>query len=107
MRLRPMSDDSLEHLTRETFAGRLGETFVIRIDDGPDFELRLTEANALGGESDDRDPFSLIFLGPPEPVLQQAIYSLEHPELGAIGLFLVPVGLDKKRTGMQYEAVFS
>ncbi len=102
-----MSDQALSSLTRETFTGRLGESFVVRAEELPDLELELAEANALGGDSDDREPFSLIFLGPLDPVLPQAIYSLEHDVLGKLDLFLVPVGPDKGRTGIQYEAVFS
>ncbi len=102
-----MSDQSLLSLTRETFAGRLGERFAIRLDQRAELELTLIEASKLGGESDQREPYSLIFLGPLEPVLEQSIYALEHAELGTLEIFLVPVGPDKKKTGIQYEAVFS
>ncbi len=102
-----MNESILSSLTRESFAGRLGESFTVRGDGLPDLELKLAEANALGGDSDDREPFSLIFIGPLEPLLPQAIYSLAHDGLGTLDLFLVPVGPDKKRTGIQYEAVFS
>ena len=39
------------------------------------------------------------------PVLEQMIRRLEHDELGAFELFLVPIGPDD--TGMRYEAVFA
>lgn len=102
-----MSEDNLRKLTRDDFTGCLGETFVIRVPEAPEIDLRLAEANTTGGDSDDREPFSLIFLGPAEPILQQAIYPLEHESLGTISLFLVPVGPDPTRSHIQYEAVFS
>jgi hypothetical protein len=51
-----------------------------------------------------REPFSIVFRGPLEPVLPQRIYRFEHEALGAFELFIVPIGTDE--SGMQYEAVF-
>jgi hypothetical protein len=95
----------LEDFTVETFEDRLGETF--RVGEGADeLELELVEATpGPGGQpASGRVPFSLVFRGPPEPVLPQRIYRFEHHELGAFDLFIVPIGPDE--TGMQYEAVF-
>jgi len=95
----------LEDFTLETFAGRLGEKFRVG-EDADAVELELVEATAgiarphAGG----RVPFSLVFRGPLEPVMPQRIYRVEHHELGAFDLFIVPIGPDE--AGMQYEAVF-
>lgn len=51
------------------------------------------------------DPFNLEFTGPP-PVLEQRIHALDHPILGALELFLVPIGLDPDGR-VRYEAVFN
>jgi hypothetical protein len=51
------------------------------------------------------ESFSLLFQGPAEPFLPQAIYPLEHAQLGAFALFLVPVG--KNAAGFLYEAVLN
>lgn len=102
-----MSDDALTSFTRESFAGHIGATFHVHFDETSELELKLTEANSVGGESDHRDPFSVIFVGPLEPVLPQAIYTLMHEDLGTLDLFLVPVGPDRAQTGIQYEAVFT
>ena len=51
------------------------------------------------------DPFTLEFTGLP-PVLEQQIHALDHPILGALELFLVPVGLDPDGR-VRYEAVFN
>ena len=52
-----------------------------------------------------RLPFSLEFLAPASDVLPQAIYRVDHAELGALDLFLVPVARDAD--GVRYEAVFT
>jgi hypothetical protein len=70
-------------------------------------ELRLTEAEPNGSRApgSERDPFRLAFLGPPDPVLPQRIYRLEHAGLGALDIFLVPIARDAE--GTTYEAIFS
>jgi hypothetical protein len=70
-------------------------------------ELRLAECDALGEPvtAGGRRPFSLLFTGPREPILRQAIHRLDHPELGAVELFLVPLAPDG--AGARYEAVFN
>ncbi len=52
-----------------------------------------------------RTGFSLLFRGAPAPVLQQGVYRMMHPTLGALDIFLVPVGSDPQ--GVQYEAIFN
>ncbi|MBB2488239.1 hypothetical protein H5407_23675, partial [Mitsuaria sp. WAJ17] len=52
-----------------------------------------------------RQPFSLLFEGPPQPVLPQRIYRISHPQLDAMEIFLVPVGRSESAT--QYEAIFN
>jgi hypothetical protein len=52
-----------------------------------------------------REQFSLVFREPSGVVLPQMIYRVEHDELGAFELFLVPIGPDAE--GMRYEAVFT
>jgi len=95
--------DDLAILTAEDFRPHVGTRFAVPA--GP-FEAELIEvdeldAAAAGGP---RAPFSLIFRGPLEPLLPQAIQRLEHDELGRLDVFLVPIGPDGP--GMLYEAVF-
>jgi hypothetical protein len=50
------------------------------------------------------EPFSLLFQGPPDKLLPQAIHRLT-PESGeSLEIFLVPIGRDEK--ALTYEAVF-
>lgn len=91
----------LESFTAETFKPLLNERFVLVTEDGRvDLELvDVTESAARGAAR--RAQFSIVFSGPADPVLPQAIYRLEHPELGAFDLFLVPIAPGS------YEAIFN
>ncbi|MFO1304125.1 MAG: hypothetical protein U1F54_10360 [Burkholderiales bacterium] len=50
-------------------------------------------------------PFSVIFEGPLDRALHQGTYALDHPVLGRMEVFLVPVA--RTATGIDYEAVFN
>jgi hypothetical protein len=92
-------------LTLETFAPVVGEAFTVGGEGGAKVELLLVEATAKDmGPHAPRPPFSLLFQGPAEPVLPQATYRFEHGSLGAMGIFIVPLGRDEH--GATYEAVF-
>lgn len=62
-------------------------------------ELR-TRSAPIGHEQ-----FSLFFRGPLEPLLPQGTYRFQHPELGEMPLFMVPIG--KEDSGYQYEVCIS
>ena len=96
--------DRLDKLTKESFLPLLDGVFRLT-DVEPPLELRLLEVDARWGKGPHREPFSLTFLGPGDPVLPQRIYRLEHAELGSLEIFLVPVGRDAR--GTRYEAAFS
>jgi hypothetical protein len=90
----------------EAFQPLVGSEFKLHL--GPDQTLpaHLIEAQPIrSAAAPEREPFSLVFKGPAEPLLPQCIYRLEHPSLDALDVFLVPI----RRTpeGVQYEAVFN
>ncbi|WP_293504366.1 hypothetical protein [Roseateles sp.] len=92
-------------LTLACFEPLVGSGFSLRLGDAAELPVRLIEARAgpdTGAAG--RQPFSLTFQAPAEPALPQRIYRLEHPQLDAMDLFLVPVA--RSATGLQYEAVF-
>ena len=95
----------LEDFSVATFKDRLGETFCLRHESGETLDLVLIDTRGLPSHSDGREPFSVVFRAPATPVLDQMIRRLQHPELGAFELFLVPIGPDD--VGMRYEAVFT
>ena len=98
----------LDKLKSTDFSPYLGQTFHVSFESEslPSVELiEVTELSSERGESGQRRPFSLVFRGPQTPILRQRIYEIEHQEMGALGLFLVPIGPDEK--GMRYESVFT
>jgi hypothetical protein len=102
----------LETFTAQTFTPLVGQPFRIGRADGPPVEIELikvTEWGSLGSggrpDGPPRTPFALLFRGPQAGSLPQQIYPVEHDQLGAFDLFLVPVGPDD--AGMRYEAIFT
>lgn len=95
----------LSELTHDTFATLVGEPFAIAAEPSA-IELVLEQAT-LGAEPPDagRRPFSLVFRGPPQPLLPQRVYRLEHAKLGALEIFVVPLAQDVEAT--RYEAIFT
>lgn len=92
--------------TLARFEPLIGSGFTLWLDDTTALPACLVEARAGSGATPGgRLPFSLTFEAPAEPALPQSIYRLEHPQLAAMELFLVPIG--RQPTGLQYEAVFS
>ena len=100
----------LDRLTRADFAACLHSKFRIGADGAPPVEVELIEAVGLnrragpGGPATRREPFALTFRGTRSPWLPQGTYRLEHDQLGALDLFIVPIGPDEH--GMRYEAIF-
>jgi hypothetical protein len=95
-------------LTASHFERHLGSSFRLCADPAVDVELLEVGEVGVGSGAPPptaRAPFSIVFLGPREPILQQRIYRLEHDELGTLDLFLVPIGRDD--AGVRYEAVFT
>jgi hypothetical protein len=100
----------LDQLTSADFSPYLHQTFTVRLESLEPIALELagvTELESGGAEPGPRRrPFSLLFLGPvSHQYLLQHIYRLEHEQLGAFELFLVPLGPEGGR--MRYEAVFN
>jgi hypothetical protein len=101
----------LDKLTSQDFSPHLNQKFRLCGDASGPLEAELIEVTDLPGDPADlkggtrRQPFSIVLVGPAEPVLQQSIYRIEHEKLGPLDLFLVPIGPNDK--GMRYEAVFA
>jgi len=85
-----MSD--LAALTHHDFTPHAGSIFSLTADDAVTVSLELS--------------VSLLFIADPDaPSLSQRLYHLDHAGLGALDLFLVPIG--PKNGAMQYEAIFN
>ena len=93
-----------DKLTREDWTAYLNCAFHGDPVAGPPLTFKLIEIRSLGSASAGRrEPYSLIFRAPAEPVLNQGIVELRQEEFGVVALFLAPVGPDNQ--GMCYEAV--
>jgi hypothetical protein len=102
----------LDRLTVSDFSEHVNATFRIQVEPGDSLELELIEARPIGPPPSDpeggrRQSFSLIFRGPPARLLEQRIYPVEHPRLGTLGIFLVPLGSEGDPNGLHYQAIFN
>lgn len=100
----------LAALSADDFAGKIGNRFLMRIHETMSADLELARVDLWGPpdaaqRGGRRRPFTLLFKGPIELRVPQRIYQLEHPELGALEMFLVPLQPDS--AGTKFEAVFS
>jgi hypothetical protein len=100
----------LDALNVDAFAPAVGDMFVLDDEDAGRLRLELLEARTIepgaAAVSTDgvRTPFRLLFRGPSAPLMPQRIYRLEHGAIGALEIFIVPVGRDA--AGVRYEAIF-
>lgn len=98
----------LERLTCDDWQVLVGSVFKValgaRQEPVQDWVL---DAVRVWGEAQDgrRAPYTLTFGGPLQPYAGQGMHRLEHPALGTLEIFLVPIGPARGR--MCYEAVFS
>jgi hypothetical protein len=99
-----ISSKSLASLVPADFESRVGETFTLAAA-GHDRPLKLVEVQHLGHAVRAGGAFSLQFHAPAGPAVPQAVYSLHHPVLGTLDLFIVPLG--PKDGVNRYEAVFT
>jgi hypothetical protein len=94
--------------TAETFRPHIGTDFHIANPSADGGVIRLTDVQVTGVQphAPRTEPFSLVFLGPGDPRLDQGMYELRHDALGPLELFLVPIGYEAGG-GLRYEAVFN
>ena len=93
-------------LTEAEFSKHVNTKF--RLATEPPIELELTEVKPYLNQANEQtglERFSIFLAGPGDRYLPQRIYSVEHEQMGAFELFLVPVGQDHYR--LFYEAVFN
>jgi hypothetical protein len=94
--------------TAEEFRQHLGTRFAVRLDTPRPVELELTEVkdyNAQANEPATMERYSLFFHGPDDIMLNQGTFTLEHPSMGELTLFMVPVAREPQ--GFRYEVVFN
>jgi hypothetical protein len=102
-----MSESAAIEYALDRFVPLLGESFEIDVADQrlPAVLVEATDLREVQSAGRRSRQFSLVWRGPPGVRLEQRIYTIRHPALGAIELFLVSLGPDAE--GMRYEAVFT
>ena len=96
----------MELLSLEHFAGCVNESFSAALD-GMDVPFVLVEARPVENPSRNpaRAPFSLLFRNASAFLFPQQTYTMRHPRVGDVGIFLVPIARD--RDGFLYQALFN
>jgi hypothetical protein len=93
----PLSPEQFERLGEAELALAAGEQRLT---------ARIADVRRLGSDDNpDRRAFSVLFRTAESQALEQQIFRVEHPDLGAHDLFLVPLG--PSDGGFDYEAVFT
>ncbi len=96
----------LAAVTKDVFDAQVGSRFTVRVAADHAFEVELVETRAVSTPLNaPRASFGLTFRSNERSHVPQRIYRLEHPVLGALDVFMVPLGPDA--IGMRYDAVFS
>lgn len=91
------------NLTQEAFSENLDSEFLLE-DEALSQKLKLINVSERK-VSPPWEQFSIMFRGGTETALEQGTFHLEHPAMGRLDLFMVPVKHDEQ--GMYYEAIFS
>lgn len=105
---------SLGRISLSDFAQHVGTTFRLARAGRSAVRLTLVEARprpdpglapAAAIETGEHR-FALLFRGPPAQRLEQSTYTFEHPVLGRLTMFIVPV-LPEDGAHSYYEAIFN
>ncbi|MCB1560037.1 MAG: hypothetical protein KDI75_02885 [Xanthomonadales bacterium] len=97
---------AIHEISADTFANLGDGTIDIARADGSRLSLRLHGVSPLGAHGPRPvPPFSAILIAPDGTQLAQGVYALEHPTLGQLELFLVPIA--PKDGQPAYEIVFN
>lgn len=88
----------------DDFTPHLEAVFEMQSADGT-VPLKLSTVTPAGESGRAGGAFSVLFVAPKGPWLQQAIYPIQHPALGTLEIFLVPIG--PLPGGNGYQAIFT
>ncbi len=94
----------LATLTIDQFLPLRDATFELQGASGP-LPLKLVKIDNVGNSGRTGGAFSLMFAAAKGSTFPQGIYRVAHPSLGAMEIFLVPVG--PSGGGAGYQAIFT
>lgn len=92
------------NFTRAAFFDQINSSFRLPLAESGAITLDLVEVSEVRTDGK-QETFSAEFRGPGQVLLPQRIHRLEHPMMGTLDLFLVPIRKDN--AGIYYEAVFN
>ena len=98
----------LDQLTHESFEPCVGQIFQATGGAADPQDLELVEVKVIGEPIPgvtSRPGFALLFHGPADVILPQAIYRFDNEELGSHEFMIVPLGPGEH--GQRYEAIFN
>jgi len=98
----------LEEVAESEFRSRVGQSFTVEAPLGEAFSVTLIEVTShphLPHAPERRRGFSIVLQAEGSGHRPQSIYRVGHAQMGAMELFLVPIGPRGGR--MCYEAVFN
>jgi hypothetical protein len=95
----------LDRVSKEDFEPLVGQTVKVYLGEaGADLEVK--EVTVTRSPSPRvTEPFRIVLRSRDGWVAMQGIFRIEHPVLGALDLFTVPIGPDG--TGLCYEIIFN
>jgi len=93
-----------EELKKSSFDPYVNEKFEVLTEYEGIVEVELVEVSEHNREN--MESFSLLFKGPKEKFFDQKLYKVNHPKMGELDLFLVPV-VHEKQDAFYYESAFS
>lgn len=91
-------------LAYEAFTQHLHTPFHVVFGNEDRVSVELVETEELRSLPEN-ESFSLVFRGPLDSFLPQAIYRFNHDAMGAFEMFIVPIRQDQR--GFYYEALFN
>lgn len=94
----------IDNLSKSDFTPHLNTKFKIHTDAFGIVDAELIDIT--GKKSQNQESFSLIFSTSKDKIFEQKIYKINHPKMGDLELFVVPVASHKKDE-MHYQVIFS
>jgi hypothetical protein len=92
-------------LTWDDAQALAGESFELIADEAHPVATQMTVASVDLRSSADPLQFSIVFHGPPQPVLEQKTYRFRHARLGEYAIFITAIAHNP--TATEYEACFT
>src|SRR5688572_29159192 len=95
------------NLTEQEFSKHVGSEFQTTLGE-QEVNLTLAEVKAYMPQENEEagmERFSVLFTGPPELMLPQQTYRMQHEHMQEFESFLAPISSDGK--SFRYEAVFN